>query len=77
LVKNKQVTGFANTEEEAVGLTEVVPFLLEDELKKQGGIYSKGADWQSYVLQDGHLITGQNPGSSAAAAEKLIELLEK
>jgi len=77
LVKNKQITGFANTEEEAVGLTEVVPFLLEDELKKQGGIYSKGADWQSYVLQDGHLITGQNPGSSAAAAEKLIELLEK
>jgi putative intracellular protease/amidase len=77
LVKNKQVTGFANTEEEAVGLTEVVPFLLEDELKKQGGIYSKGADWQSYVLQDGHLITGQNPGSSAAAAEKLIVLLEK
>ena len=77
LVKNKQVTGFANTEEEAVGLTEVVPFLLEDELKKQGGIYSKGADWQSYVLQDGHLITGQNPGSSTAAAEKLIALLEK
>jgi len=77
LVKNKQVTGFANTEEEAVGLTEVVPFLLEDELKKQGGIYSKGADWASYVLQDGHLITGQNPGSSTAAAEKLIALLEK
>lgn len=77
LVKNKQVTGFANTEEEAVGLTQVVPFLLEDELKKQGGIYSKGADWSSYVLQDGHLITGQNPGSSSAAAEKLIALLEK
>lgn len=75
LVKNKHVTGFSNTEEEAVQLTNVVPFLLEDELKKQGGIYSKVADWQSYVLQDGHLITGQNPGSSAAAAEKLIALL--
>lgn len=75
LVKNKQVTGFSNTEEEAVQLTEVVPFLLEEELKKEGGIYSKGGDWQSFVLQDGHLITGQNPGSSAAAAEKLIELL--
>jgi putative intracellular protease/amidase len=75
LVKNKQVTGFSNTEEEAVQLTEVVPFLLEDELIKQGGIYSKGGDWESYVLQDGLLITGQNPGSSAAAAEKLMELL--
>jgi len=76
LVKNKQVTGFSNTEEEAVQLTDVVPFLLEDELKKQGGIYSKAADWASYVLQDGHLITGQNPGSSVAAGEKLIALLE-
>jgi putative intracellular protease/amidase len=77
LVKNKQVTGFSNTEEEAVQLTKVVPFLLEDELIKQGGIYSKGADWASYVLQDGHLITGQNPGSSAEAAEKLLALLKK
>lgn len=76
LVKDKKVTGFSNTEEEAVQLTDVVPFLLEDELKKQGGIYSKGADWNSYVLQEGNLITGQNPGSSAAAAEKLIAMLE-
>jgi putative intracellular protease/amidase len=76
LVKDKQVTGFSNTEEEAVQLTDIVPFLVEDELKKQGGIYSKVEDWQSYVLQDGHLITGQNPGSSAATAEKLITLLD-
>ncbi|WP_158795529.1 type 1 glutamine amidotransferase domain-containing protein [Pedobacter sp. L105] len=76
VVKNKEVTGFSNTEEEAVQLTDVVPFLLENELKIQGGIYSKAADWQSHVLQDGNLITGQNPGSSAAAAEKLIELLK-
>lgn len=75
LVKGKQVTGFANTEEEAVNLTDIVPYLVEDELKKLGGIYSKTADWQSYVLQDGHLITGQNPASSIAVAEKLIGLL--
>jgi len=76
LVKGKQVTGFSNTEEEAVELTDIVPFLLEDELKKLGGIYSKVADWHSYVLQDGHLITGQNPGSSAATADKLLALLK-
>ena len=75
LVKDKQVTGFSNTEEDAVELTAVVPFLLEDELKKQGGIYSKAADWQSYVLQDGNLITGQNPGSSVEAAQKLLSVL--
>lgn len=75
LVKGKQVTGFANTEEEAVNLTNIVPYLVEDELKKLGGIYSKTADWQSYVLQDGHLITGQNPGSSTGVAQQLIELL--
>jgi putative intracellular protease/amidase len=77
LVKGKQVTGFSNTEEEAVGLTKVVPLLVEDGLKEQGGIFSKGNDWQSYVLQDGHLITGQNPGSSEAVAQKLIALLEQ
>ena len=75
LVKGRQVTGFANSEEEAVGLTAVVPFLVEDMLKSQGGIYSKGADWQSHVLTDGNLITGQNPASSEAAAEALIKLL--
>jgi putative intracellular protease/amidase len=72
LVKGKQVTGFSNTEEEAVQLTDVVPFLVEDELKKLGGLYSKGEDWGSYVLKDGKLITGQNPGSSAEAAQALL-----
>lgn len=75
LVKGKEVTGFSNTEEEAVQLTNVVPFLLEDELKKLGGIYSKGHDWHSYALKDGLLITGQNPGSSAAVAQILMETL--
>ncbi|MHC1478694.1 type 1 glutamine amidotransferase domain-containing protein [Frateuria aurantia] len=75
LVEGRRVTGFANTEEEAVGLTQVVPFLVEDELKAKGGQYSKGADWSSYVVSDGLLITGQNPGSSAAAAERLLEQL--
>ena len=73
LVEGKKVTGFANSEEEGVGLTDVVPFLVEDELIAQGGIYSKGADWGSYVVQDGLLITGQNPGSSAATAALLLE----
>lgn len=75
LVKGKKVTGFSNTEEEAVQLTDVVPFLVEDELIKLGGIYSKGADWGSYVLQDGHLITGQNPGSSEETAKQLLAVL--
>ena len=69
LVKGKTVTGFSNTEEEAVKLAKVVPFLLEDELKELGAVYSKGADWSSYTKQDGLLITGQNPASSAAVAE--------
>ena len=73
LVAGKKVTGFTNSEEEAVGLTQVVPFLVEDELKAKGGIYSQGPDWGSYVLADGLLITGQNPASSAAAAALLIE----
>lgn len=72
LVEGKKVSGFTNTEEEAVGLTDVVPFLVEDELIKLGGVYSKGPDWGSYVVQDGLLITGQNPGSSAAAAALLL-----
>ena len=75
LVKGKQVTGFTNTEEEAVGLTKVVPFLIEDMLKENGGHYSKGADWQSYVLTDGKLITGQNPASSEEGARALLKLL--
>ena len=76
LVKNKRVTGFTNTEEEAVKLSEIVPFLLEDELKNKGGIYSKKADWASYAVVDGLLITGQNPQSSEIAAEELLKILE-
>lgn len=76
LVKGKEVTGFSNSEEEAVQLTDVVPFLLEDELKKLGGIYSKGADWGPYIKKDGLLITGQNPGSSENAALELLKALK-
>ena len=72
LVKGKKVTGFTDTEEEAVGLTKVVPFLVEDELKKLGGKFSKAADWQPYVLTDGLLITGQNPASSGPGAKALL-----
>jgi len=72
LVKGKRVTGFTNTEEDGVGLTDVVPFLVEDMLKKAGGDYSKGPDWGSYVVRDGLLITGQNPASSAETAAMLI-----
>jgi putative intracellular protease/amidase len=75
LVRGRQVTGFTNTEEEAVGLTQVVPFLVEDMLKQSGGIYSKGADWQPYVLTDGKLVTGQNPASSEEGARALLKLL--
>ena len=77
LVQGKKVTGFTNTEEEAVGLTKVVPFLVEDELKAKGGIFSKTDDWQPYVLTDGLLITGQNPASSGPAAKVLLEELAK
>jgi putative intracellular protease/amidase len=75
LVKGKKLTGFSDSEEEAVGLTKVVPFLLEDELKKLGAHYSKGADWSSYTVQDGLLITGQNPASSEAVAKLLLKTL--
>ncbi|MDR7048399.1 putative intracellular protease/amidase [Duganella sp. 3397] len=75
LVKGKKVTGFTNTEEEAVGLTKIVPFLVEDMLKQNGGDYSKVGDWQSYAITDGILVTGQNPASSEAAAEALLKLL--
>ena len=76
LVKGKKVTGFSNTEEEAVGLTKVVPFLLQDELTKLGAHYSKGNNWSSFTQHDGLLITGQNPGSSAAVAELLLKILK-
>jgi putative intracellular protease/amidase len=75
LVKGKKVTGFTNTEEAAVGLTDVVPFLVEDMLNENGGIYSKKDDWAAYAIQDGNLITGQNPASSELVAEKLLESL--
>ena len=77
LVKGKEVTGFSNSEEDAVQLTDVVPFLLEDEIKKLGGKYTKGPDWGSYVKKDGLLITGQNPASSEEAAKVLLALLKK
>lgn len=75
LVSGKKVTGFSNSEEEAVQLTDVVPFLVEDMLKENGGIYSKGDDWGVYTLEDGLLITGQNPASSEKVAEQLLEQL--
>lgn len=75
LVEGKSVTGFTNTEEEAVGLTDVVPFLVEDMLKTNGGKYSKGDDWQPHVVTDGLLVTGQNPASSEHAAEALLKML--
>jgi putative intracellular protease/amidase len=77
LVKGKRVTGFTNTEEEAVQLTHIVPFLVEDRLQELGGTFSKAADWQPYVVRDGLLITGQNPASSEPAAEELLRILKK
>ncbi len=76
LVSGRRVTGFSNTEEEAVGLTNSVPFLVEDMLKANGGLYEKGPDWGSYVVVDGKLITGQNPASSEAAAKELLKLIK-
>ena len=76
LVRGKSVTGFTNTEEAAVGLTEVVPFLVEDMLRENGGVYSKKGDWESYAITDGQLVTGQNPASSEAAAHALLALLD-
>jgi putative intracellular protease/amidase len=75
LVKGKKVTGFSNTEEAAVELTDIVPFLVEDMLQENGGIYSKGEDWAPYALEDGLLITGQNPASSELVAELLLKQL--
>jgi putative intracellular protease/amidase len=75
LVKGKKVTGFSNSEEDGVGLTDVVPFLLENMLKSNGAEYQKGDDWQSFALVDGLLVSGQNPASSAQAANLLLALL--
>jgi putative intracellular protease/amidase len=77
LVQGKEVTGFTNGEEEAVGLTKVVPFLVEDEMLNLGAIFSKKANWASHVVSDGLLITGQNPGSSGPAAKTLISALKQ
>jgi putative intracellular protease/amidase len=76
LVKGLKVTGFTNSEETASGLIKVVPFLVEDMLTKNGGIYSKGADWSAYAIEDGNLITGQNPASAKLVAEKLLSQLK-
>ena len=76
LVKGKSVTGFSNTEEEAVQLSAVVPFMLEDELKAKGANYSKADDWQEYAVTDGNLITGQNPASSALVAKAVLEMIK-
>ncbi|NDV87240.1 type 1 glutamine amidotransferase domain-containing protein [Aurantimonas aggregata] len=75
LVAGRTVTGFTNTEEEGVGLTDIVPFLVEDMLVANGGNYQKGADWASFVVTDGKLVTGQNPASSEEAARKLLTFL--
>jgi putative intracellular protease/amidase len=75
-VSGRRVTGFSNTEEEAVHLTDVVPFLLEDELERRGGQYSKGGDFEAYIVEDGALITGQNPASSGPAAAALLKLVQ-
>ena len=75
IVRGRTVTGFSNSEEAGVGLKDVVPFLLEDELKEKGGDYQRGDDWQAYAVQDGLLITGQNPASSEQTAERLLAVL--
>ncbi len=77
LVSGKRVTGFSNSEEAAVALTDVVPFLVEDMLKDHGGVYGRAADWHSHVEVDGLLVTGQNPASSDASAEALLTLVER
>jgi len=76
LVKGKSVTGFSNSEEDAVQLSEVVPFMLEDELKANGANYSKADDWHPYAMTDGNLITGQNPASSDPVAKAVLELIK-
>jgi putative intracellular protease/amidase len=77
LVQGKEVTGFTNGEEEEVGLTKVVPFLVEDEMLKLGAVFSKVANWGVHVVSDGLLITGQNPHSSGPAAQALLAAVKK
>ncbi len=77
LVAGRRVTGFTNSEEAAVGLSAVVPFLIEDEFIRLGGHYQKGPDWQAHVVTDGRLVTGQNPGSSEGVAQALLSLLAR
>jgi putative intracellular protease/amidase len=77
LVQGKEVTGFTNGEEEAMGLTKVVPFLVEDEMLKLGAIFSKKANWAVHVVSDGLLTTGQNPASSGPAAKTLLATLNQ
>ncbi|KMV29669.1 dimethylallyltransferase [Photobacterium swingsii] len=76
IISGKAVTGFTNSEETAVGLAEVVPFLLQDELVKRGGQFESAQDWHPLAIQDGRLITGQNPASSEAVAEALLNALK-
>lgn len=75
LIKDKQVTGFTNTEEEATGNTNNVDYLLEDKMKELGGLYDRGEDWTCFTKQDGKLVTGQNPQSSKKVAELVVSLL--
>jgi putative intracellular protease/amidase len=77
LVSGRRLTGFTNSEEEGVGLTKIVPFLVEDMLKANGALYEKGPDWGPYVVVDGKLVTGQNPASSEGAARELLKLLKR
>jgi putative intracellular protease/amidase len=77
VVKGKRVTGFTNGEEEAVHLTNVVPFLVEDELKRVDARYEKAPDWESFAIVDGRIVTGQNPASSTAAAQALVALIAR
>lgn len=77
MIKGKRVTGFSDSEESAVGLIEVVPYLVEEELVNRGGIYCKGDDWAPHIEVDGLLVTGQNPASSQQAAQAIVELLNK
>jgi putative intracellular protease/amidase len=76
IVSGKRITSFSNSEEDAMGLTNIVPFLLENRLISEGGIYRKGVDFESFIIEDGNLVTGQNPASSVAAAQKTIDLVK-
>jgi putative intracellular protease/amidase len=75
IVKDREVTGFTNSEENGVGLTEIVPMLVEDTMISLGAKYSKSGDWEIYTRQDGNLITGQNPASSEQVAELVLKTI--